>query len=372
MRKSGSASRSLAWMWLAILVIDVGALTWPLVAVRPEAEVYAPSDCVRYLAVHREEHGRVLDFNPPSFASNHTPVWPGLPMVQQIEPVRGFDPIDLLRYKEYLQFVTDADQPLEAIDQMFTGPLVGTFAIQNQSLADLLGIRYLVQPSSLALEATAPALAQRGDWADVMEDPSPRTFNFISVHPSGQDCGVQKLPPYTVYENRGALPRAFVVPEAVPLPDRPDVLSTLKTTDFRRCVLLEGYDGRSEEPAPIGSFRPATIREYKPNHVALELAAGDPGYLVLTDIWFPGWTCTVDGRPAAVHRANFLFRAVELPRGAHQVVFTFTPASYRWGLIISEGAALLVATLGVVALMVKVAANAPETELEKKPHVLFR
>src|SRR5262249_44174324 len=120
----------------------------------------------------------------------------------------------------------------------------------------------------------APDLKERGDWARAMEDPAPRTFNFISVHPSGHDCGVQKLPPYTVYENRGVLPRAFVVPEAAPLPDRPDVLAALKTTDFRRRVLLESYRGTGATPASAGSFRPATIREYTPNQITLELGGG--------------------------------------------------------------------------------------------------
>jgi len=59
------------------------------------------------------------------------------------------------------------------------------------------------------------------------------------------------------------------------------------------------------------------------------------GYLVLADVWFPGWGATVDGRPATVYRANYLFRAVEVPAGRSEAVFTFDPASYRWGRLIS-------------------------------------
>jgi uncharacterized membrane protein YfhO len=63
----------------------------------------------------------------------------------------------------------------------------------------------------------------------------------------------------------------------------------------------------------------------------VEARAEDDGYLVLTDIWFPGWNCTVDGQPAPIHRANFLFRSVAIPAGIHEVIFSFEPASYRWG-----------------------------------------
>jgi hypothetical protein len=321
--------------WVMILGIDLVTLTRPLVAVRPEADVFQPSACVRYLEEQRDKHGRVLEFNPEEFSANHTPLWPGLPVVRQVEAVRGFNPIDVRRYKEFLQFVTDADKPLEAIDGMFTGPILGTFPIVNQSLADLLGIRFLVQPAALPLELTVQDSAGREQWTRVFEDLSPETFNFVSVHPGGSDCGVQPLPPYHVYENHSALPRAFVVAEAAPLPERSEVLAALKATDFRRRVLLEDFTPVPQNGSSSDGFRPAVVREYLPNRITLEVEPGPAGYLVLTDVWFPGWTCTVDGTPAPVHRANFLFRGVALPAGARQVVFSFAPASYAWGKTIS-------------------------------------
>jgi hypothetical protein len=335
-------------LWVVILAVDLCSLTWPLVKVRSDAEVYEPSACIRYLETRRGEHGRVLDFNPEDTSANQTPLWPGLPAVQRIEPIRGFNPVDILRYKEYLQFLTDEDEPLRPIDGMFTGPILGTFAIKNQSLADLLGIRFLLQPSDLSLEVTAQDPAAKDCWVPVFEDPAPQAFNFIPVQPGGRDCGIQELPPYTTYENTRALPRAFVVPEAAPLPDRAQVLSRLKTTDFRQLVLLENYDfTRTSSPA-TGSFRPVTVCDYQPNQVTLELNPGDPGYLVLTDIWFPGWTCTVDGRPTPIYRANFLFRGVELPAGAREVKFTFAPPSYLVGKAISMCTGLFVVGLSLI------------------------
>ncbi len=340
--------------WVLILSIDLVTLTWPLVAVRPEADVFHPSACVRYLEAQRDKHGRVLDFNPEDFSANHTPLWPGLPVVRRVEAIRGFNPIDVRRYKEYLQFLTDADKPLRAIDGMFTGPILGTFPIINQSLADLLGIRYLVQPAAMPLELTVQDPAGRGQWARVMEDPAPSTFNFVSVQPGGSDCGVQPLPPYQVYENQRVLPRAFVVPEAAPLPARPEVLAALKGTDFRRWVLLEDFtapetSAGSEAPS-TGGFRPATVREYLPNRITLDLEPGPAGYLVLTDVWFPGWSCTVDGQPAPVHRADFLFRGVVLPAGARQVVFSFASASLAWGKAVSLWSVVAVLGLSLLPL----------------------
>jgi hypothetical protein len=123
------------------------------------------------------------------------------------------------------------------------------------------------------------------------------------------------------------------------------VLAALKTTDFRRRVLLdppppEGPSGDGAAQA-VGA---AEITEYRPNRVVLKVQAA-AGYLVLTDLWFPGWTCTVDGQEAPLYRANYLFRAVAVPAGEHTVVFSFQPAS------LARGRAVSLATLGLVALV---------------------
>jgi hypothetical protein len=151
-----------------------------------------------------------------------------------------------------------------------------------------------------------------------------------------QDAGLIPLPPYTVYENRGVLPRAFVVREAKSMPDRSRLLEDLRTADFRETVFLEedpphpqplSHKGRGEMDA--------VILDYAPNRVSVEVHTPEPGFLVLTDVWYPGWNATVDGQPAHVYRANYLFRAVEVPAGSHRVDFHFAPRSYEVGKLVS-------------------------------------
>jgi hypothetical protein len=327
--------------WIGLLLADVWALTWPLITVRPEPEIYARSRCVEYLAEHNQEHGRVLDLDVPAPGpqpgkvplGTGTPLGTGGPqaMLGRLESLRGYNPLDHLRYKEYLQFITDEDRPLRPLDGPLTFPVMSNFPLANKPLLDLLGVRYLVAPADwpLALDG----------WRKVAVDDHPIGYDFIAG-------GVHDLPPYVVYENPQALPRAFVVPHAVPLPERPQVLAALKATDFRDTVLLEGFEPRVEGSGPDGTNRVAAITAYLPNRVEVEVDGDAPGYLVLTDAWYPGWTCTVDGVPAPVYRADFLFRAVAVASGPHRVVFAFEPASYRWGRGIS-GLALVV--LAVIA-----------------------
>lgn len=336
------------WLWGLLLLLDLVLISRPELAVRSDYELFEPSAAVRFVQERADEHGRVLDAAPQELAGTAaTPLWPDSPMVWKVEPVRGFNPIDVLRTKEYLVFVTGEDRPLRALDNQFTGALLGELTIREPALANLLGIRYLLWPDDRLLEEAIPDEMVRRAWHPVARDPRPMAFNFIPRAPrdvTGRDCGFFPLLPYTVYENRDVLPRVFVVHQSAPLADRSQVFEQLRTTDFRRRVLLEGGPERSE---PATDASTATLVEYRPNCVTVEVEASAPGFLVLADVWFPGWVAAVDGQPTPIYRANYLFRAVDVPAGKHRVSFSFEPASYRIGLWISG-----VTAFGVVMLFV--------------------
>ena len=78
------------------------------------------------------------------------------------------------------------------------------------------------------------------------------------------------------------------------------------------------------------------------------MRARGPGLLVLSEIAYPGWHVWVDGNSQPVVPYDGLLRAVQLPAGEHQVLFTFRPASLVLGLI---GFSIAVAYLAIAAWM---------------------
>ena len=84
-------------------------------------------------------------------------------------------------------------------------------------------------------------------------------------------------------------------------------------------------------PLPvIGSDANATVlpvryESYDPKRVVLSTEADVPTVLLLNDKYDAGWQVTVDGQPAALLRANYLMRGVQVPAGKHTVEFTFAP-----------------------------------------------
>jgi len=77
------------------------------------------------------------------------------------------------------------------------------------------------------------------------------------------------------------------------------------------------------------------IVSYQPEWIVVEADLAAEGYLVLTDVYYPGWRVWVDGHKEAIQRADYLFRAVYLPQGKHLVEFVYDPASLKIGAAIS-------------------------------------
>ena len=70
-----------------------------------------------------------------------------------------------------------------------------------------------------------------------------------------------------------------------------------------------------------------TITSYEPNRLRYDVNSGKGGVLVFSEIYYPGWTATVDGQPAELGRVNYILRAIHLQPGKHQVELAFFPKS---------------------------------------------
>ena len=70
-----------------------------------------------------------------------------------------------------------------------------------------------------------------------------------------------------------------------------------------------------------------TIKTYEPNELSYEVNSGKGGVVVFSEIYYPGWTATVDGQPAELGRVNYILRALNVKPGKHDVVLTFKPKS---------------------------------------------
>jgi hypothetical protein len=181
---------------------------------------------------------------------------------------------------------------------------------RSSFLFDFLNAKYLIASKDVAL-----------DWE-----------KFVTVFDAD--------PALNVYLNRDALPRALVVHHAIAVPDHEAAFAATQAPDFDPATTVIVEEGEALDVTPEGG---ATIgfEAYGPNEIRLRVDTPADSYLVLSEVWYPGWRVTVDGAQAPLLRANYAFRAVRLGPGQHQVHMSFTPRSWRLGLAVS-GLTLLV------------------------------
>jgi hypothetical protein len=145
-----------------------------------------------------------------------------------------------------------------------------------------------------------------------------------------------------LYRINGNNPYSWLTPVAVKAPDD-QVLATVLNPrfDVKRAALFDtsakvrASVGVQALPAPISVT--TSVSHYEPGNVRIDLSAPAPdgASLVVSENYYPGWKATVDGKPAAIGRADYTFIGVELPAGARSVQLDFTSPTYERGKVIT-------------------------------------
>ena len=146
-----------------------------------------------------------------------------------------------------------------------------------------------------------------------------------------------------LYLNNRALPNAYIVHSAQLAAGKEECMRLICSAAFRpgRQVVLE-HEDIDCIPGLLFSRRDiaphtesAIVHRLSNNMVRVDADLALPGLLVLTDTYYPGWRATIDGKPVPLVHANYLFKAVPVAEGKHQVTFVYFPDSFRWGAVLA-------------------------------------
>ncbi|MBI3732549.1 MAG: YfhO family protein [Chloroflexi bacterium] len=178
-----------------------------------------------------------------------------------------------------------------------------------------------------------------------------------------------------IVRNQSALPRASLVYTGAVLADAPSLLARLTQPAFDpRAVLyleempsgpaLNLVGGQNRGPVPGGAERVSLVT-LSDRHVQVQVDAPSDAFLLLTDTWYNGWAARDNGQPTKIYRADYLYRAVFVSAGPHQIDFTFEPESVRVGFMLTA------ATL-VIAGMLVLAARQYDSSMAKRGRIRDR
>lgn len=183
---------------------------------------------------------------------------------------------------------------------------------RRQRLLNILGVKYLIfNKSEIPFEKQSHVLWQDNKW-------------YIKI-------------------NLEALPRIYTAADIRVINNPDKILKKLFSHDFnpKTTVILEQKPILPIINSVENKKNTAKINNYQENKISISVNNESNNLLVLSDNFYPGWKAFIDGKETKIYRANYTFRAIEVPKGNHNVEFIYQPESLKLGIIISIISSLL-------------------------------
>jgi uncharacterized membrane protein YfhO len=134
-------------------------------------------------------------------------------------------------------------------------------------------------------------------------------------------------------------------------PDEAAAIATMQASgfDLHTTAVVEASDASAPTPLDqsTGSSQVQVVQD-TPQRIELSVQTDQPGLLVLTDAYYPGWSVRVDGEERPIYPTNVAFRGVLVPAGTHNVVFCYFPISFAIGAWLAVAAFVLLAAAAIV------------------------
>lgn len=234
-----------------------------------------------------------------------------------LQLIHGGDAINYSYYKRYFNRIQQAHTPPEARQ-----PWNDLHGISNGSLLDALGVRYLVTP--FEIPSPPPNLELVATFHEQA------VFRYFT--------GLEQATLW-IYRNLGALPRAFLVEQVIHADTEDEALEHI--TGFQPDILavVEGHAAPGTSTAQQGDR--AEIVSWEPGQLEVAVRTHLRRFLVVSEIWHPGWSAELDGRDIALAKTDVALLGAWMPEGEHSFRLTFRPRYWHAAWVVNGLAGVL-------------------------------
>jgi hypothetical protein len=133
--------------------------------------------------------------------------------------------------------------------------------------------------------------------------------------------------------NSRYMPRAFIA-SGYEILAEDKIIERIKdsTFDYRNTVILqESVPGFTPDKRSDSSAGTALVEKYTPNGYVIKADLERPGFLVISDNYYPAWKASVNGTEQKIYRANYTIQAVPLESGSHTVEIFYSSRLFNLG-----------------------------------------
>lgn len=151
-----------------------------------------------------------------------------------------------------------------------------------------------------------------------------------------------------VYEKTNRPGHAWIVDKLVRVDTYEDGLLALNDPDFRVAseALIDTNDLVSFATSDEALISNVEISKYTTSSMALNVSTNKESLLVISELYYPGWQATADGKRVPIHKVDLFLRGILLAPGHHVVELSYSPTQLWIGLAIA-----MLALAGVVVLI---------------------
>ena len=198
-----------------------------------------------------------------------------------------------------------------------------TYSYQNLTAAiDLSGIKYLVNQFT-DLPAPYSCIFTTNEGIKIFENPKalPQTYYCakIKLHTDGE-AALKDLEL-----------RKYKIDDGV-------VIETSVLSKSLKSLLEDMQRSQANAKDQIIAAQNLNFSETSGYIQEFHSAFDRPKLLIISNTYYPGWQATIDGKPAEIMHANYMFQAIYIPAGAHQISVAFSSDNLRYGLIAAAAA----------------------------------
>jgi hypothetical protein len=234
-------------------------------------------------------------------------------IVSGLSDIQGYNPVHVARYDNLVSALNGHSQNYHHTDVFDTG--------LDSPLLDLLNVRYVVMPATLASDEVSPHFDRQLELVHADD----------RVH---------------IFENPGALPRAWLVHAAQQLTPG-ESAQALNTVDPRRVAILEDAPPPLAEPDDPSADE-VQVASYADDRIVWRARTSAAALLVTSEVTYPAWHAYLDGQPVPIRTADIALRGVDVSPGQHVIEMRYESTALRAGLAISLATALLLVCVAIL------------------------
>lgn len=138
-----------------------------------------------------------------------------------------------------------------------------------------------------------------------------------------------QAPPVTSTHGNG---NAWFVKNADVVENADKELAALRMTNTKEKAVVDKRFNALVKSFNYDETATISLAEYRPNYLKYNSKSNADQLAVFSEIYYPeGWQAYIDGEEVDHFRANYVLRAMMLPKGEHVIEFKFEPSTYHTG-----------------------------------------